>query len=102
MHIKKGMLVKIINGNHKDLEGKVLGVYPKKECLVVEGVNFRKRAMRPTKENPAGGFVEREAPIHISNVMLIHNGHPTRIGFKKLEDGKKIRISKKTNEEIQI
>ena len=64
-------------------------------------MNFRKRASRPTQENPSGGFIEREAPIHISNVMIINNGKPTRIGYKVLEDGSKIRISKKTNEEIE-
>ncbi len=64
-------------------------------------MNFRKRAARPTQENPSGGFVEREAPIHISNVMVVHNGKPTRIGYKILDDGSKVRISKKTNEEIE-
>mgnify|MGYP001257445680 FL=1 len=102
MHVKKGMLVKIICGNHKDSEGKILNVFPKKQCVTIEGVNFRKRATRPTQDNPSGGFVEREAPIHISNVMLVHNGTPTKVGFKNLDDGSKVRISKKTNEEIEI
>tara|TARA_B100000214_G_C23898588_1_gene595367 strand:+ start:821 stop:1129 length:309 start_codon:yes stop_codon:yes gene_type:complete len=102
MNIKKGMLVKVINGNHKDLQGKVLNVFPKKESVIVEGVNFRKRSTRPSQENPSGGFVEREAPIHVSNVMLLHEGEATRIGYKILEDGKKIRIAKKTKNEIQF
>ena len=59
MHVKKGMKVKIGKGNHKGLEGKILNVFPKKNRLVVEGVNFRKRSTRPTQENPSGGFVER-------------------------------------------
>ena len=102
MHLKKGMMVKVISGNHKDMEGKVLNVFPKKNRVVIEGVNFRKRSIRPTQENPSGGFSEREASIHISNVMAVHNGVSTRVGYKKLDDGSKIRISKKTNEEIQL
>ena len=102
MHVKKGMLVKIISGNHKGMEGKILNVFPEKNRVIVEGVNFRKRASRPTQENPSGGFVEREAPLHISNVMVLNNGTPTRIGYKILDDGTKIRIAKKTEEEIQL
>lgn len=102
MHVKKGMLVKIISGNHKGMEGKILNVFPDKNRVIVEGVNFRKRASRPTQENPSGGFVEREASLHISNVMVLNNGTPTRIGYKILDDGTKIRISKKTEEEIQF
>ena len=102
MHVKKGMLVKIISGNHKGMEGKILNVFPDKNRVIVEGVNFRKRASRPTQENPSGGFVEREAPLHISNVMVLNNGTPTRIGYKILDDGTKIRISKRTEEEIQL
>ena len=102
MNIKKGMMVKVLNGNHKDSEGKVLNVFPKKQKVIVEGVNFRKRATRPTQENPSGGFVEREAPLHISNVMVVNNGTATRVGYKILDDGTKIRISKKTDEEIQF
>ena len=102
MHVKKGMTVKVLSGNHKDAEGKVLNVFPKKQRLIIEGVNFRKRAARPTQENPSGGFVEREASIHISNVMLVHNGQATRVGYKNLEDGSKVRVSKKTNEEIGL
>ena len=102
MHIKKGMLVKVVSGNHKGMEGKILNVFPKKSRVIVEGVNFRKRASRPTQENPSGGFIEREAPLHISNVMVVNNGTPTKIGYKVLDDGTKIRISKKTKEEIQL
>ena len=102
MHVKKGMIVKVVSGNHRGMEGKVLNVFPKKDSVIVEGVNFRKRASRPTQENPSGGFVEREAPLHISNVMVVSNGTPTRIGYKILDDGTKIRISKKTEEEIQL
>ncbi|MBT3299324.1 MAG: 50S ribosomal protein L24 [Candidatus Marinimicrobia bacterium] len=101
MFVKKGMTVKVISGNHKGMEGKVLHVFPKKQRVLVEGINFIKKAMRPTQENPSGGVVEKEAPVHVSNVMIVHGGQASRIGYKKLDDGSKIRISKKTNEEIE-
>ena len=100
MHIIKGMIVKVISGNHKGQSGKVLDVFPKKMKAIVEGVNFRKRSVRPTQDNPSGGYVEREAPLHLSNLMVLHNNKPTRIGYKKLENGKKVRISVKTKEEL--
>ena len=100
MHIIKGMIVKVISGNHKGQSGKVLDVFPKKMKAIVEGVNFRKRSVRPTQDNPSGGYVDREAPLHISNLMILHNDQATRIGYKKLEDGRKVRISVKTKEEL--
>mgnify|MGYP001344056720 FL=1 len=100
MHIIKGMIVKVISGNHKGQSGKVLDVFPKKMKAIVEGVNFRKRSVRPTQDNPSGGYVDREAPLHLSNLMVLHNDQPTRIGYKKLEDGRKVRISVKTKEEL--
>ena len=100
MHIVKGMIVKVISGNHKGQSGKVLDVFPKKMKDIVEGVNFRKRSVRPTQDNPSGGYIDREAPLHISNLMVLHNNQATRIGYKKLEDGRKVRISVKTKEEL--
>ena len=100
MHIVKGMIVKVISGNHKGQSGKVLDVFPKKMKAIVEGVNFRKRSVRPTQDNPSGGYIDREAPLHISNLMVLHNDQVTRIGYKKLEDGRKVRISAKTKEEL--
>ena len=100
MHIVKGMIVKVISGNHKGQSGKVLDVFPKKMKAIVEGVNFRKRSVRPTQDNPSGGYIDREAPLHISNLMVLHNDQATRIGYKKLEDGRKVRISVKTKEEL--
>jgi len=102
MHVKKVMKVQVVSGNHKGSEGKILDVFPKKNRLIVEGVNFRKRATRPTQDNPSGGFVEREATIHISNVMVVQGGQASRIGYRKLEDGSKIRVSKKTKQEIEL
>ena len=100
MHIKKGMNVKVISGNSKGQFGKVLEIFPKKMIAIVEGVNFRKRSVRPTQDNPSGGYVEREAPLHLSNLMVLHNNEITRVGYKKLEDGRKVRISVKTKEEL--
>ena len=102
MHVKKGMIVKVISGNNKGMEGKILYVSTQKQRVIVEGVNFMKKATRPSQENPAGGIVEKEASIHVSNVMVVHDGQATRIGYKKLGDGSKIRISKKTNQEIEV
>ena len=102
MNIKKDMIVKVISGNNKGKEGKVLFVLSKKSKVIIEGVNFIKKTVRPTQENTTGGFVEREAPIHISNVMAIHNGVATKVGWKILDDGTKVRISRKNNEEIKV
>lgn len=100
MHIKKGMNVKVISGNHKGQSGKILEVFPKEMKAIVEGINSRKRSVRPTQDNPSGGFVDREAPIHLSNLMVLHNDKVTRIGYKQLDNGNKVRISVKTKEQI--
>ena len=102
MHVKKGMIVRVNSGNHKGEEGKILHVFPRLNQVIIEGVNFIRRATRPTQENPSGGFVEKEAGIHISNVTVVHGGQATRIGYKFLDDGTKVRISKKTGEEIEL
>ncbi len=102
INIRKGMQVKVISGNHKGETGKVLAVDLKKNRIIVQGVNFIKKATRPTQENPSGGFSEKEAAIHISNVMAVQGGKASRIGYKKLETGKKVRVAKATNQEIEI
>jgi large subunit ribosomal protein L24 len=102
MRIRKGMKVRVIKGNHKGSEGKILFVFPKDNKAIVEGVNFIKRAVRPTQNNPSGGYTEKEAPIHLSNLMLVQKGQTTRIGIKVLKDGSKVRIGKKTGEEIEL
>tara|TARA_X000001036_G_C20554680_1_gene755844 strand:+ start:692 stop:997 length:306 start_codon:yes stop_codon:yes gene_type:complete len=100
MNIIKGMNVKVISGNHKGSEGKVLYVLPKKERIIIEGINLIKKHIRPTQENPKGGVVEKEGTIHISNVMVVNDGKTTRLNYKILEDGTKIRISNKTGNQI--
>ena len=94
------MNVKVISGNNKGQSGKILEVFPKEMKAIVEGVNFRKRSVRPTQDNPSGGFVDREAPIHLSNLMVLFNDQVTRIGYKYLDNGNKVRVSVKTKEEI--
>ncbi len=101
MHIKKDMTVRVITGNHKGSEGKVLHIFPDSQKVIVEGINLVKRASRPTQENPAGGFVEKEAPIHISNMLPVHKGNAIRVGYKILENGRKVRIASKTGEELE-
>ena len=102
MVIKKDMIVKVISGANKGQEGKVLFVNPKKNRLIVEGVNFIKKSTRPTQDNQKGGIIEKEAPIDISNVMVLQNNVVSRIGYKILDDGSKVRIFKKTNEETEV
>ena len=102
MHLRKGMLVRVIKGNHKGSEGKLLFVFPKENRAIVEGVNMVKRSIRPTQENPSGGFSEKEAPIDLSNLMVVQKGDVTRIGYRILDDGSKVRVSLKTGQEIEV
>lgn len=101
MFIKRNDKVKVITGKDKGKEGAVLKTFPAKDRVIVKGINIVKKHQKPTNDNPNGGIVEVEAPIHVSNVMLIDpsNNEPTRVGFK-VEDGKKVRVSKKTGENI--
>lgn len=100
MHIKTGMTVRVIRGNHRGEEGKVLHINPKKERVIIEGVNLIKRHTRPSQENPQGGIIEKEAALHVSNIMVVYGGKPTRVGYKILDDGSKVRVAVKTGEEI--
>ena len=100
MYIKTGMIVRVIRGNHRGEEGKVLHINPKKERVIIEGVNLIKRHTRPSQENPQGGIIEKEAALHVSNLMVVHGGKPTRVGYKKLDDGSKVRVAVKTGEEM--
>jgi len=96
--IKKGDLVKVISGEHKGSDGSVVKIIKRTNKLVIEGINIVKKHKKPDSNNPQGGIVEKEAPIDISNVSLLtSDGKPTRVGFR-LEDGIKVRYSKKTDE----
>ena len=100
MKIKKGDTVKVIAGKDKDKEGKVLSVDKKNGRVVVEGVNMVTKHVKPSAANQDGGIVQKEAALDVSNVMYVHNGKPTRIGFK-FENDKKVRYAKSTGEVIE-
>ena len=99
MKIKTGDTVKVIAGKDKDKEGKVLSVDKKTGRVVVEGVNMVTKHAKPSASNQQGGIINKEAPIDASNVMYVQSGKATRIGYK-VEDGKKVRVAKKTGEVI--
>ena len=99
MKIKKGDLVRVITGKDKDKEGKVMSVNAKNHTVLVEGVNMVSKHTKQNVQNQTGGIVSQEAPINISNVMLVVDGQITRVGFK-IEDGKKVRVAKATGKAI--
>ena len=103
LHIKKGDQVYVIAGDSKGQQGKVLRVDAQKQRAIVEGVNICKKATKPNAQNPQGGIVEKEAPIHISNLQVLDpkSGKPTRIGRKENAEGKLVRYAKKSGEEIK-
>lgn len=103
LHIKKGDTVVVITGNDKGQKGRVLEVIRKTDRAIVEGVNMMKKHTKPNAESPQGGIIEKEAPVHISNLMLVDpkTGEATRIGRKLDDNGKLVRISKKSGEEIK-
>ena len=103
LHIKKGDTVYVNAGDDKGKTGRVLKVLIEKNRAGVEGVNVVTKATKPNAKNPQGGLVKMEAPIHASNLQLVDpkSGKATRVGYKVNEDGKKVRISKKSGEEIK-
>lgn len=101
LHIKKGDTVRILSGKDRGKEGQVLVVYPAKSRAIVEGINMVQKHMRPNQQYPEGGIISQEAPIHVSNLMLIDpkTKQPTRVGRVKNENGKGwVRIAKKSGE----
>ena len=99
MKIKKGDTVKVIAGKDKDKEGKVIAVDQKNGTVLVEGVNMRTKHAKPSASNPEGVILHQEGPIDASNVMYVHKGKATRVGFK-LDGDKKVRVAKSTGEVI--
>lgn len=99
-HVEKKDLVTVIAGKEKGKSGRILSVLPKKDRIIVEKVNMIKRHTRPSAKQRQGGIIEREGPIHISNVMLVCTkcNKPTRLGMRVLDDGKKVRVCKKCGE----
>lgn len=103
LHFKKNDTVVVLAGQDKGKTGKVLKVLVDENRALVEGVNMVSKSTKPSAKNPQGGIVKQEAPIHISNLSLVDpkSGKPTRVGIKVAEDGKKVRIAKKSGEEIK-
>lgn len=103
LHIKKNDTVVVLAGEDTGKTGKVLKVLVEKNRALVEGVNMVSKSTKPSAKNPQGGIVKQEAPIHISNLSLVDpkSGKATRVGIKVTEDGKKVRIAKKSGEEIK-
>ena len=97
LKIKTGDTAKVIAGDHKGEEGKVVKVIIDKNRAIVEGVNMISKHTKPSAENPQGGIVKREASMDISNLMLVENGVPTKVGYR-MEGDKKVRFSKKSKE----
>jgi len=101
MRIKRGDTVVVLSGDSKGVVGRVLRAFPKKSKVLVESVNFIKKHTRPTQQNPQGGIIEKEAPIHVSNVKLYNE--KTKQVFRavyKVENGKRVRVNHKTGDEI--
>ena len=103
LHIKKGDIVYVNAGDNKGQQGKVLKVDAAKQRAIVEGVNKCMKATKPNAQNPQGGIIEQEAPIHISNLQVLDpkSGKPTRVGRKADAKGKLVRYAKKSGEEIK-
>lgn len=101
LKIKTGDTVRIISGDHKGTEGKIVRILRDKNKAIIEGVNMVSKHEKPSAKNPQGGIVKKEAPIHISNLALIDSksGEATRVGYE-LKEGGKVRVSKKSNEVI--
>ncbi|MCE1199252.1 MAG: 50S ribosomal protein L24 [Marinilabiliales bacterium] len=103
LHVKKGDTVIVISGNSRGSEGKVLEVVKEKDRAIVEGVNLVSKHTKPNAKHPQGGIIKQEAAIHVSNLMLKDpkTGKPTRVGRKLDKNGKLVRYSKKSGEEIK-
>jgi large subunit ribosomal protein L24 len=99
LKIKTGDTVRVITGEHKGDEGKIVKVLIEKNRAIVEGVNMVSKHTKPSAENPQGGIVKKEAAIHISNLMLVENGKTTRVGYR-MDGDNKVRFSKKSKEVI--
>jgi large subunit ribosomal protein L24 len=101
-HVRKGDTVVVIAGKERGKRGRVLRVFPDEGRVLVERVNMIKKHQRPTQKLRQGGIIEREGPLHISNVMVLdpRSDKPTRVGIRQLADGKKVRLAKKSGEMV--
>lgn len=103
LHVKKGDTVIVLAGDDRGKQGRVLSVQLEKQRAIVEGVNIVSKSTKPSAKHPQGGIIKIEAPIHVSNLALVDpkTGKPTRVGYRINGDGKKVRIAKKSGEEIK-
>ena len=101
-HVRRGDTVAVISGRERGKRGKVLRVIPETGRVIVEKINMMKKHQRPTQKLRQGGIIEREGPIHLSNVMLLDpgSGKPTRVGMRELGDGRKVRVARRSGEII--
>ena len=102
MKIRKGDKVRVLAGKDRGKEGEVMFAFPAKNTVIVEGVNLVKKHQRPQGEGQPGGIIDKDMPMHVSNVAVISpkDSKPTRVGYKILEDGTKVRICKRTGAEL--
>ena len=100
MKIKKGDHVIVISGKDKGKEGEVIRALPSDDKVIVTGVNTAKKHQKAQRQNQQAGIIDRDMPIHVSNVMLVHKGKPTRVGYTIQADGTKVRVAKRSGEVI--
>jgi len=100
MKLKKGDTVEVITGKDKGKQGEIVHVFPKTDKVLINGVNTASKHQRPLRANEPGGIIEKDMPIHVSNVMLVHKGKTVRVGYKVRDDGTKVRIARPSGEEI--
>ena len=98
--LKKGDTVEVITGKDKGKQGEIAHVFPKTDKVLINGVNTASKHQRATRANDQGGIIEKDLPIHASNVMYVHKGNAVRLGYKTLDDGTKVRIARPSGEEI--
>ncbi len=98
--LKKGDTVEVITGKDKGKQGEIAHVFPKTDKVLINGVNTASKHQRATRANDQGGIIEKDLPIHVSNVMYVHKGQTVRLGYKTLDDGTKVRIARPSGEEI--
>ena len=98
--LKKGDTVEVITGKDKGKQGEIAHVFPKTDKVLINGVNTASKHQRATRANDQGGIIEKDLPIHVSNVMYVHKGNTVRLGYKTLDDGTKVRVARPSGEEI--
>jgi large subunit ribosomal protein L24 len=100
MKLKKGDPVVVLSGKDKGKEGTILRVLPREDKVIVEGVNMAKKHQRPVRATMQAGIIDKDMPIHVSNVAYLHKGKPTKLGYRVESDGTKVRVARRTGEVI--